>query len=136
MKRLALAALLLVAACSKPAEAPAPEPSAVAPPPVQDTWPGKYSGDLIVRIDVAHKVTLIEAATDGCAGDLGVVDGGLMTNALSDNELQLVLHPEPALTCTINIRKSGNTLTVVEAGDCGAYHGATCSFNGTVTRTQ
>jgi hypothetical protein len=136
MKRFALSALLLLAACSKPEEAPAPEPSAVAPPPVQDTWPGKYSGDLIVRIDAAHKVTLIEAATDGCAGDLGVVEGGLMTNALSDNELQLILHPEPALTCTINIRKSGNTLTVVEAGDCGAYHGATCSFNGTVTRTQ
>ena len=136
MKRFALAALFLLAACSKPEEAPAPEPSATASPPVQDTWPGKYSGDLIVRIDAAHKVTLIEAATDGCAGDLGVVEGGLMTNALSENELQLILHPEPTLTCTINIRKSGDTLTVVEAGDCGAYHGATCSFNGTVTRTQ
>jgi hypothetical protein len=136
MKRLVLVPLLLLIACSKPAETPAPEPVSAAPPPVQDTWAGKYSGDLIVRIDAAHKVTLIEAATDGCAGDLGVVDGGLMTNALSNDELQLVLHPEPALTCTINIRKSGDTLTVVEAGDCGAYHGPTCSFNGTVTRTK
>ncbi|MBP2160047.1 MULTISPECIES: hypothetical protein [Asticcacaulis] len=136
MKRLALLSLCLLAACSKPKEAPAPEPSAMAPPPVQDTWPGKYSGDLIVRIDAAHKVTLIEAATDGCAGDLGVVEGGLVSTPLSENELQLILHPEPALTCTINIRKSGDTLTVVEAGDCDAYHGKTCSFNGTVTRTK
>jgi hypothetical protein len=136
MKRLALVALCLLTACSKPKEAPAPEPVSAAPPPVQDTWAGKYSGDLIVRIDAAHKVTLIEAATDGCAGDLGVVDGGLVSNALSDEELQLVLHPEPTLTCTINIRKAGDTLTVVEAGDCAAYHGATCSFNGTVTRVK
>lgn len=136
MKRFALVAMLMLAACSKPEDTAAPEPSAVAPPPVQDTWPGKYSGDLIVRIDASHKVTLIEAAPDGCTGDLGVVEGGLMSNALSDNELQLILHPEPQLTCTINIRKSGDTLTVVEAGDCGAYHGVTCSFNGTVTRSQ
>lgn len=136
MKRLILVPLLLLCACSKPKEAPAPEPVSAAPPPVQDTWAGKYSGDLIVRIDATHEVTLIEAATDGCAGDLGVVEGGLVSNALSENELQLILHPEPALTCTINIRKAGNTLTVVEAGDCGAYHGATCSFNGTVTRTK
>ena len=136
MKRFAVVALLLLAACSKPTETPEPASSSAAPPPVQDTWAGKYSGDLIVRIDATHKVTLIEAAPDGCAGDLGVVDGGLMSNALSENELQLILHPEPALTCTINIRKSGDTLTVVEAGDCGAYHGPTCSFNGTVTRKK
>lgn len=136
MKRFALLSLLLLVACSKPEEAPVPEPVSAAPPPVHNTWAGKYSGDLIVRIDAAHKVTLIEAAADGCAGDLGVVEGGLMSNALSDNELQLILHPEPHLTCSINVRKSGDILTVVEAGDCGAYHGPTCSFNGTVTRVK
>lgn len=135
MKHLVLLPLLLLAACSKPVEeAPPPEPVSAVAAPVQDSWPGKYSGDLIVRIDASHKVILMEAAEDGCAGDLGVADGGLVANTLSANELQLVLHPDPASTCTINIVKSGDTLTVTEKGACGAYHGATCSFSGTVTR--
>ena len=136
MKRLCLLPLLILTACSEPEEAPPPEPASATPAPAPDPWPGKYSGDLIVRIDSGHKVILIEAAEDGCAGDIGVADGGLATNRLSANEMQLVLHPDPASTSTINIVRSGDTLTVTEKGACGAYHGATCSFSGTATRVK
>lgn len=126
---------LTVSACSRAPEKPA-EPVAAAPPPVVDTWRGKYEGDLIVKIDAAHKVMLIEAQADGCTGDIGLADGGVATKALSANELEFSLQPEGLAMCTIRIQKTGNKLTVSESPTCAAYHGATCSFNGTAIRLK
>lgn len=134
MKR-ALILLLAVAACSPKPQAPE-ETVASAPPPVTDTWPGKYAGDLMVRIDPSHRVILVEGEADGCTGDIGLADGGLPSKAISANELELTLQPDGVAACTFRIRKNGDTLTVTESETCAAYHGATCSFNGTAKRVK
>jgi len=137
LKRIILLGLLALCACSKKQEAPAPAPVQTAvPEAVADDWAGKYEGDLRVTIDAANKIMLIEAAPDGCTGDIGLADGGLLTNSVSETERQLVLHPDAASTCTITLLKKGATLTVSESEGCAAYHGATCSFNGTATRLK
>jgi hypothetical protein len=133
-----LFALLALGACSKPAE-PEPEPlSAAAPPPVIDLWPGKYEGDLMVRINGtpgAHKVTLVEAEADGCTGDIGLA-GGEPAKDVSPTELGLTLKPDETTTCTIRIVKAGDKLTVLESGICTTYHGLSCTFNGTAVRLK
>ena len=134
MKR-ALILLLALAACSPRSQAPE-DTVASAPPPVTDTWPGKYEGDLMVRINPAHKVILVEAQADGCTGDIGLADGGLPSKAISANELEVVLQPDGVAVCTFRIRKNGDVVTVTESETCAAYHGATCSFNGTARRVK
>ncbi|MBW8882100.1 MAG: hypothetical protein JF615_11980 [Asticcacaulis sp.] len=134
MKR-ALILLLVVAACSRAPEA-ADTPAAPAAKPVTDSWPGKYEGDLIVKVDAAHKVMLIEGQADGCTGDIGLADGGLATKPVSANELELSVQPEGIALCTVRIRKDGDKLTVSESETCSAFHGATCSFNGTAVRMK
>ncbi len=137
MKRIVLFGLLALVACSKKQEAPAPAPvQTTAAAPVSDDWAGKYEGDLRVTIDAAHKVTLIEAAPDGCTGDIGLADGGLMTNSVGDNELHLIMHPDAVTTCTVTLHKSGETIAISESEGCNAYHGATCTFSGTATRIK
>ena len=135
MRMMPLILLLAVAACSKAPEEPAPEP-VVAAKPVTDPWPGKYEGDMIVKIDAARKVMLIEGQADGCTGDIGMADGGVATKPISANELELSVQPEGIALCTIRIRKDGDTLTVSESETCSAFHGATCSFNGTAVRMK
>lgn len=137
MKRIVLLSLLALCACSKKQQAPPPAPVPIpAAAPVSNDWAGKYEGDLRVTIDATSKVMLIEAAPDGCTGDIGLADGGLMTNSVSDTERQLILHPDATSTCTITLRRNGNTLTISESEGCSAYHGATCTFNGTATRLK
>ncbi len=137
MKRIVLIGLLALVACSKKQETPPPTPAqAPAAAAASDDWTGKYEGDLRVTIDAAHKITLIEAAPDGCTGDIGLADGGLKTNTVTANDLQLVMHPDAATTCTITLHKGGDRITVGESEACAAYHGATCTFNGTATRLK
>jgi hypothetical protein len=130
--------LLALSACSEPAE-PEPGPvSVAAPPPVIDLWPGKYEGDLMVRINGtpgAHKVILVAAEADGCTGDIGLA-GGEPAKEVSPNELSLTLKPADATTCTIRIVKTGDKLTVSEQGVCTTYHGLSCTFNGTAVRMK
>ncbi len=132
-------ALLMLAACSKPApEADVSSASAAAPPPISDDWPGKYEGDLMVRVSGlpnAHKVVLVAATTDGCTGDIGLA-GGEAAKDISPTELSLTLKPDETTTCTVTIRKDGDKLTVSESGICTAYHGLACSFNGTAVRLK
>lgn len=139
MKRILLLSLLVLAACSKPApEAEDASASAVAPPPVIDTWPGKYEGDLMVRISGtpgAHKVVLVEAEADGCNGDIGLA-GGEPVKDVSPNELSVVLKPDATTTCTIRIVRDGAKLTVSEDGICTAYHGLSCTFNGSAVKLK
>jgi hypothetical protein len=139
--RIACATLVLLAltGCSKPApEAAEASASAVAPPPVEDHWPGKYEGDLMVRINGlpnAHKVVLVAATADGCTGDIGLAGGELVKDT-SPTELSLTLKPDETTTCTVTIRKDGDKLTVSESGICTAYHGLACSFNGSAMRLK
>lgn len=137
MRIACVALVLLLAACSIPApEAEVSSASAVAPPPVEDHWPGKYEGDLMVRVSGApnaHKVVLVAATADGCTGDIGLA-GGESAKDVSPTELGLTLKPDDKTTCTISIKKDGDTLTVSESGICTAYHGLACSFNGTAMR--
>lgn len=136
MKRLLLLSLLLLAGCEEKTDLP-PSEAKTAAAPVVDTWPGKYEGDVMVRIAPDHKVILIEGQADGCTGDVGLADGGLTTNKVSDNELQLIMHPQDSPdACTFSIKRNGDTLTVSETPSCAAYHGGTCSFNGTATRVK
>ncbi|MDI7775578.1 hypothetical protein [Asticcacaulis sp. EMRT-3] len=125
-------AMLALAACSKPApQAPAP---VAAPAPAYDPWPGTYEGDLMVRISNIHKVTLVAASKD-CTGDVGLA-GGETPQDIAPDHLRLVLKPDAATTCTIDIVRAGDKVTVSESGICAAYHGLTCSFNGTATRVK
>ncbi|ESQ74826.1 hypothetical protein [Asticcacaulis sp. AC402] len=134
MKR-ALILVLALAACSPKLEAPE-DPAASAPPPVTDTWLGRYAGDLMVRIDATHRVVLIEGEADGCTGDIGLADGGLPSKAISASELEVALPPDDGAACTFRIRKNGDVLTVTQSEACSVYHGATCSFNGTAKRVK
>ncbi|ESQ92744.1 hypothetical protein ABAC460_02625 [Asticcacaulis sp. AC460] len=134
MKR-ALILLLALAACSPKPQSPE-DTIASAAPPVTDPWPGKYEGDLMVRIDASRKIVLVEGQPDGCTGDVGLGDGGLASKPISANELELTLQPEGVAACVFRIRKNGDTLTVTETETCATYHGATCSFNGTAKRVK
>lgn len=139
MRIVCMALVLLLAACSKPApEAEASSASAVAPPPVEDHWPGKYEGDLMVRISGqpnAHKVVLVAATADGCTGDIGLA-GGEPAKDISPTELNLTLKPNETTTCIVTIKKDGDKLTVSESGICTVYHGLACSFNGSAVRLK
>lgn len=132
-------ALLMLASCSKPApEADTSSVSAAAPPPASDDWPGKYEGDLMVRISGlpnAHKAVLVAATADGCTGDIGLA-GGEPVKDISPAEIGLTLKPDDKTTCTVNIKKDGDKLTVSESGICTTYHGLACSFNGTAMRLK
>lgn len=132
-------ALLALTGCSKPApEADTTSVSAAAPPPAEDHWPGKYEGDLMVRVSGipgAHKVVLVTAIADGCTGDIGLA-GGEPAKDISPVELSLTLKPDDKTTCTIDIKKDGDKLTVSESGICTVYHGLACSFNGMATRLK
>ncbi len=136
MKRAAvLFSLLALTACSRPAPDPEPVASStvVAPLPVApDPWVGKYEGSLMVRIGgmpKSHTISIVAATAEGCSGDIGLA-GGEKTQDVSGQELTLSLHPDSATTCTIDVRKSGDSLQISESGVCTAYHGAKCSFNG------
>lgn len=140
--RIVCAALVLLAltACSRPT--PEAETSSVAtseaPVPVSDDWPGKYEGDLMVRVSGgpnAHKAVLVAATADGCNGDIGLA-GGEAAKDISPTELSLTLKPDDTTTCTVTIKKDGETLTVSESGICTAYHGLACSFNGSAVRLK
>jgi hypothetical protein len=136
--RIACAALVFLAltGCSRPAPEEAAPASIAAPPPVEDHWPGKYEGDLMVRISGqpnAHKVVLVAATADGCTGDIGLA-GGEPAKDISPIELGLTLKPDDKTTCTISIKKDGDKLTVSESGICTTYHGLACSFNGAAMR--
>jgi hypothetical protein len=139
--RIACSVLILLAlgACSKPApEADDTSVAVIAPPSVSDDWPGKYEGDLMVRVSGlpnAHKVVLVAATADGCTGDVGLA-GGQAAKDVSTNELSLTLKPDETTTCTIVIKKDGDKLTVSESGICTVYHGLACSFNGTATKLK
>lgn len=136
MKRVLLLSLLALAACEEKTDLP-PSDAKAAATPVVDTWPGKYEGDVMVRISPDHKVILIEGQADGCTGDIGLADGGLAASQVGDNELRLILHPPDATdACTFDLKKTGDTVTVSETATCAAYHGATCTFNGTATRVK
>ncbi len=132
-------ALLALTACSKPApEANTSSAAVVAAPPVIDLWPGKYEGDLMVRINGlpnAHKVVLVAATADGCTGDIGLA-GGEPAKDVSPTELSLTLKPDKTTTCTVTIKKDGDKLTVSESGICTSYHGLACSFNGSAVRLK
>ena len=132
-------AILALAGCSKSApEADTSSAAVVAPPPISDDWPGKYEGDLMVRISGlpnAHKVVLVAATADGCTGDIGLA-GGEPAKDVSPNELSLTLKPDETTTCTVTIKKDGDKLTVSESGICTAYHGLACSFSGSATRLK
>lgn len=136
MRIIRAALVLLLAACCKPAPEETAPASIAAPPPVEDHWPGKYEGDLMVRISGlpnAHKVVLVAATADGCTGDIGLA-GGEPAKDVSPDELSLTLKPDDKTTCTISIKKDGDTLTVSESGICTAWHGLACSFNGSAAR--
>lgn len=139
--RIACAALVLLAltACSKPApESDTSSAAPVAPPPVSDDWPGKYEGDLMVRVSGlpnSHKVVLVAATADGCTGDIGLA-GGEPAKDVSADELSLTLKPDDKTTCTVTIKKNGDALTLSESGICTTYHGLACSFNGSAVRLR
>ncbi len=130
-----LLSFLALTACSRPAPEPEPVTSqavAVAVPALVDHWIGKYEGNLMVRIGglpKAHTVSIVVATTDGCTGDIGLA-GGEKAQDVSNLDLTLTLHPDDTTTCTIDMHKKGETLTLSEGGTCTAYRGAKCSFNG------
>lgn len=136
MRRRALIACLLLTACSKPA--PPPPQQAAAPPqpaPAYDPWPGKYEGDLMVRISPLHRVTLI-TARDACTGDAGLA-GGAPSQQIADNHLRVSLSSkDTGAVCFVNMLQTGDRLTVSESGDCTAWHGAACPFSGAAARVK
>ncbi len=135
MKFMVVVLCLSLAACSRAPEAPTEAPAA-APVTAIDSWAGKYEGDVMVRIDAAHKVVLVEAQADGCTGDVGMSDGGVPARTVGAGALEIALQPEGIGLCTIRLNKAGDKVTVSESPTCAAYHGATCSFNGTAVRIK
>ena len=140
MKRMVcLSLLLLLAACSKPEEAPAPSTPVPVQPAAPDPWPGKYEGDVIVNVTGsagAYRVWLLTAKADGCTGDLGVADKGLPAHASGDG-LDVVVPAKAELPqCTVHLARNGDAVTVTEDAGCAAYHGATCGFAATARRVD
>ncbi len=137
MKRILLLCLALTA-CSKPQPAEVPAASVAPPPAVTDTWPGKYEGDVMVRVTGgpgAYKLMLVAATADGCTGDIGLA-GGELAKEVSPGALRLDLHPDDKTSCAIDVRKAGDSVTVSESGICTAYHGLSCTFGGKAARVK
>ncbi len=135
MKRVVLLSLLTLTACSKKTDAP-PQETATAAAPVEDSWPGKYEGDVMVRISPDHKVILITGKADGCTGDIGLGDGGVAASSNGD-ALEVDIPIQGKGECSVTLKRDGDTtLQVSETEDCGEFHGTTCPFNGTATRVK
>lgn len=137
MRRALLPLCLALTACSKPA--PQAEPQSVAAPsqpaPAYDPWPGKYEGDLMVRISPIHRVTLI-TANGACTGDAGLA-GGAPSQTDAPDRLRVTLNDTATnAVCHVVLTRQGDRLTVSEDGDCSAWHGATCAFSGTAQRVK
>jgi len=130
--------LVALVACSRSAPEPAAPTQSQAPAPVaNDPWSGKYEGDVMVRVSGtpgAHRVTLV-AATQDCTGDIGLA-GGEPAKDVSPTELALRLQPDAQSTCDIHIRRTQTGVMVSESGICTAWHGLTCTFNGSANRIK
>jgi hypothetical protein len=105
------------------------------PAPAYDPWPGKYEGDLMVRISPIHRVTLI-TANGACTGDAGLA-GGAPSQTDAPDRLRVTLNDAATnAVCHVVLTRQGDRLTVSEDGDCAAWHGATCAFSGTAQRVK
>ncbi len=136
MRYLILALPLCLTACHKPAEPPPTSASATAPVAADDGWNGKYEGDLRIEITGpagAHQVSLL-AATQDCTGDIGLADKGV--KAITDGANLIVDAQVGQDACKVTLSRDGDKVTAVETSPCTAFHGATCSFNGTAMRIR
>jgi hypothetical protein len=104
---------------------------------VVDTWPGKYEGDVMVRVSPDHKVVLITANPDGCTGDVGLGSGGIAAAQYDDVDmLNVDINTSGHATCSITLKRNGDNVQVSETEECAEFHGATCPFNGAATRVK
>jgi hypothetical protein len=120
-----------------PAEAPAtPTTSASAD---DDPWTGRWEGAALsatIRRGTAkpdYLVIDLAVGDEECAGAVtfyGKPDGTTVTGE------SYALADPAAPVCRVDLSRNGDTLDAEEAGPCGYYHGASCGFDGSMTRGQ
>jgi hypothetical protein len=120
-----------------PAEAPAtPTTSASAD---ADPWTGRWEGAALsatIRRGTAkpdYLVIDLAVGDEECAGAVtfyGKPDGTTVTGE------SYALADPAAPVCRVDLSRNGDTLDAEEAGPCGYYHGASCGFDGSMTRGQ
>lgn len=115
-------------------------PNVPAPPPITPAstessisgiWKGSLEGDgqmEVTPVTSGFDVAITVSSPSGC---FGAVKG---TGQLSDNILTLTKNEDDQL-CKINIKFAGDTASIDE-NNCSYYHGAACSFYGTLKKVR
>ncbi|MFL6747852.1 MAG: hypothetical protein ACJ8E6_04060 [Sphingomicrobium sp.] len=103
---------------------------------LRSDWAGKYNGispDGDLTVTIRHKgerlaVEIVVTAGADCAGDIAFTvplpSGDTLVKQLGGGSADL---------CELTLRRSERTLAVHEGG-CTSYHGASCSFDGAVSK--
>lgn len=113
-------------------QSPAPQSQSPAPSntTIVGNWKGQLEGDGEMRIKptpTGYDASL-GVSSPGCSGSIegsGSLSGGTLTLTKKENDQ----------TCTITVKFTGNTAEVDE-NNCSFYHGAACSFYGTLKKVD
>jgi hypothetical protein len=132
-----------------PVREPAPDTGAEAAPakpdanPAGDPWVGRWEGsgegNLSARIRRGtakpdYLVIDLVTGVPGCSGSVTLY-GKPTDNAVGGESYDPANPGAPV--CTIDFSLDGKgTLTAEEVGSCSYYHGASCGFEGTMTRGE
>jgi hypothetical protein len=98
---------------------------------IAGTWKGSLEGDgemVIKPASTGFDVALSVSSSSGCAGS---IEGN---GALSGNTLTLTKKGDDQV-CTVTIKFVGDTANIDE-DNCMSYHGAACSFYGTLKKIK
>jgi hypothetical protein len=90
--------------------------------PAQAIEPGEYSNE-VTEVKVTGSTFFINVAFPDCQGD---VTGKI--RKVSANRWRVTVDD----LCSLDVRKKGKRYTIEESEGCFNYHGAACSFDGTV----
>lgn len=117
----------------KAPDTPAPPPTTPAPTEssIPGIWKGSLEGDGQMEVTSAPNgfdIALNVSSPSGCSG---AITG---TGQLSDSILTLTKKEDDQI-CTINIKFAGDTASIDE-NNCSFYHGAACSFDGTLKKVK
>lgn len=100
-------------------------------PSISGTWKGALEGDGEMKIKPAAAGFDVELGVSSPSGCSGSIEG----SAPLVNDVLTLTKKEDDQVCTVTIKFSGDTAEVDE-NNCSYYHGAACSFYGTLNRQK